>query len=80
MNEGALIEFKRKHNIVSITSQQSAPFRTAFQAAVGGCNDCHRATQHAFITIPQEPPQLSIFIFPPAGRERLWPLSLRERV
>jgi hypothetical protein len=52
----------------AVTSQQSALFRTAFQAAVGGCNDCHRATQHAFITIPQEPPRLSIFVFPPAGR------------
>ena len=52
----------------AVTTQQSAPFRTAFQAAVGGCNDCHRATQHAFIIIPQEPPPLSIFVFPPAGR------------
>ena len=36
--------------------------------AQGGCNDCHKATRHAFITIPQEPPALSIFVFPPAGR------------
>jgi hypothetical protein len=52
----------------AVTTQQSEPFRTAFQAAVGGCNDCHKATQHAFITIPQEPPQLSIFVFPPASK------------
>ena len=52
----------------AVTTQQTKQFRTAFQAAVGGCNDCHRATQHAFITIPQERPQLAIFIFPPAGR------------
>ena len=52
----------------AITTQQSESFRTAFQAAVGGCNDCHKATQHAFITIPQEPPQLSIFVFPPASK------------
>jgi len=35
---------------------------------VEGCNDCHKATQHAFITIPQEPPALSLFVFPPAGK------------
>ncbi len=52
----------------AITTHQTEPFRTAFQAAVGGCNDCHRATQHAFITIPQEPPQLSIFVLPPASK------------
>jgi len=52
----------------AVTTQQTEPFRTAFQAAVGGCNNCHRATQHAFITIPHEPPQLSIFVFPPASR------------
>ena len=52
----------------AVTTHQTEPFRTAFQAAVGGCNDCHRATQHAFITIPHEPPQLSIFVFPPAGK------------
>ena len=52
----------------AVTTHQTEPFRTAFQAAVEGCNDCHRATQHAFITIPQEPPQLSIFVFPPAGK------------
>ena len=52
----------------AVTARQTEPFRTAFQAAVDGCNDCHRATKHAFITIPQEPPQLSIFVFPPAGR------------
>ena len=52
----------------AIATQNVAQFRTAFQAAVGGCNDCHKATKHAFITIPQEPPALSIFVFPPAGR------------
>jgi hypothetical protein len=52
----------------AVTTQQREPFRIAFQAAVGGCNDCHKATQHAFITIPQEPPQLSIFVFPPASQ------------
>src|SRR5262249_56798815 len=52
----------------TITSQNPEQFRTAFQATVEGCNDCHKATQHAFITIPQEPPTLSIFVFPPAGK------------
>jgi hypothetical protein len=52
----------------AITSQNTEQFRAAFQATVEGCNDCHKATQHAFITIPQEPPVLSIFVFPPAGR------------
>ena len=52
----------------AIASQQAEPTRTAFQAAVEGCNDCHKATQHAFITIPHEPPQLSIFAFAPAGK------------
>ena len=52
----------------AITAQNAAQFRAAFQAAVSGCNDCHRATKHAFITIPQEPPALAIFVFPPAGQ------------
>jgi hypothetical protein len=52
----------------TITSQNTEQFRTAFQATVEGCNDCHKATQHAFITIPQEPPALAIFVFPPAGK------------
>ena len=52
----------------AVTAQNAEQFRTAFQAAVGGCNDCHKATQHAFITVPQEPPALSIFVFPPVGR------------
>ena len=52
----------------AIASQQAEQTRTAFQAAVEGCNDCHKATQHAFITIPHEPPQLSIFVFAPAGK------------
>ena len=52
----------------TITSQNAGQFHAAFQATVEGCNDCHKATQHAFITIPQEPPALSIFVFPPAGR------------
>src|SRR5215813_94203 len=52
----------------TITSQNTEQFRTAFQATVEGCNDCHKATQHAFITIPQEPPTLSIFVFLPAGK------------
>ena len=52
----------------TIASQNAEQFRRAFQAAVDGCNDCHKTTQHGFITIPQEPPVLSIFVFPPAGR------------
>jgi hypothetical protein len=52
----------------AVTSQNAEQFRLAFQAAVGGCNDCHKATQHAFITIPQEPPVLSILVFSSAGR------------
>jgi hypothetical protein len=52
----------------AVTTQNAEQFRQAFQAAVDGCNDCHKATQHGFITIPQEPPGLSIFVFPPAGR------------
>ncbi len=52
----------------AITTQNAEQFRTAFQAAVVGCNDCHKATQHAFITIPPEPPQLSIFVFPTASK------------
>jgi hypothetical protein len=52
----------------AIAAQNAAQFRTAFQGAVEGCNDCHKATQHAFITIPQEPPNLSIFVLPPVGR------------
>jgi len=52
----------------AITTQNAEQFRAAFQAAVVGCNDCHKATQHAFITIPPEPPQLSIFVFPTAGK------------
>lgn len=52
----------------AVTAQNAEQFRTAFQAAVGGCNDCHKATQHGFITIPQEPPALSIFVFPSAGK------------
>ena len=52
----------------AITSQSTEQFRVAFQTAVEGCNDCHKATQHGFITIPQEPPVLSIFVFPPVGR------------
>ena len=52
----------------TITSQDTEQFRTAFQTTVEGCNDCHKATQHAFITIPQEPPALSIFVFPSVGR------------
>ena len=52
----------------AITAQNAVSFHTAFQAAVSGCNDCHKATKHGFITIPQEPPVLSIFVFPPAGK------------
>jgi hypothetical protein len=52
----------------AITAQDAEQFRTAFQAAVGGCNDCHKATKHEFITIPQEPPALAIFVFPAAGK------------
>jgi hypothetical protein len=52
----------------AITNQHTEQFRLAFQATVVGCNDCHKATKHGFITIPQEPPVLSIFVFPLAGR------------
>jgi hypothetical protein len=52
----------------AITVQNAAQFRTAFQAAVSGCNDCHKATKHGFITIPQEPPALAIFVFPLTGK------------
>ena len=52
----------------AITAQNATQFHAAFQAAVGGCNDCHKATNHGFITIPQEPPALAIFVFPPAGK------------
>ena len=52
----------------TIASQNGEQFRTAFQAAVAACNDCHKATNHGFITIPQEPPVLSILVFPPAGK------------
>jgi len=52
----------------AISSKNAEQFRAAFQATVGGCNDCHKATQHGFIMIPQEPPSLSIFVFPPAGQ------------
>jgi hypothetical protein len=52
----------------AISSQNIEQFRAAFQTTVEGCNDCHKATQHGFIIIPQEPPALSIFVLPPAGR------------
>jgi hypothetical protein len=52
----------------TITSQNAEQFRLTFQAAVDGCNDCHKATQHGFITIPQEPPVLSIFVLPPVSK------------
>jgi hypothetical protein len=52
----------------AITARQPEQFHTAFQAAVAGCNTCHTATQHAFIVIPQEPPQLSILALSPAGK------------
>jgi hypothetical protein len=52
----------------AIASQNAEQFRAAFQATVDGCNDCHKATKHAFITIPQEPPALSVFVLLPAGR------------
>ena len=52
----------------AVTTQNAEQFRRVFQAAVDGCNDCHKATKHGFITIPQEPPVLSIFVFPPAGK------------
>lgn len=51
----------------AIAARSAEQFRTAFQATVVGCNDCHKATKHAFITIPQEPPSLSIFVLPPVG-------------
>jgi hypothetical protein len=52
----------------AVTTQNAEQFHQAFQAAVGGCNDCHKATNHGFITIPQEPPALSIFVFSPTGK------------
>lgn len=52
----------------AITSQNAEQFRADFQTTVDGCNDYHKATQYAFIIIPQEPDVLSIFVFPPAER------------
>jgi hypothetical protein len=52
----------------AIAGQNAGQFRTAFQAAVSGCNNCHKATRHAFMTIPEEPPALAIFVFTPAGK------------
>jgi hypothetical protein len=51
----------------AIAARSAEQFHRAFRAAVGGCNDCHQATKHAFITIPEEPPALSIFVLPPKG-------------
>jgi hypothetical protein len=51
----------------AVAARNTEQFHIAFRAAVDGCNDCHKATNHAFITIPQEPPSLSIFVLPPSG-------------
>jgi hypothetical protein len=52
----------------ALANRDTGQFETAFRHVVQGCNNCHMATQHAFITIPQEPPQLSIFVLPPVSR------------
>jgi hypothetical protein len=52
----------------ALAARDATQFRTAFGAAVQGCNNCHVATQHPFITIPPEPPPLSIFVLPSIGR------------
>jgi len=52
----------------TVAAKNVEQFRTAFQATVDGCNDCHKATKHAFIVIPAEPPSLSIFALPPVGK------------
>jgi hypothetical protein len=51
----------------AVVARGAAQFSIAFRAAVAGCNQCHQATQHAFITIPEAPPSLSIFVLPPSG-------------
>jgi hypothetical protein len=51
----------------AVAAQSAAQFSIAFRAAVNGCNHCHQATKHAFITIPEAPPSLSIFVLPPSG-------------
>jgi hypothetical protein len=51
----------------AVAARNAEQFHIAFRAAVDGCNDCHKATNHAFITIPQEPPSLSIFVLSPSG-------------
>jgi hypothetical protein len=52
----------------ALDSRDTRQFDAAFRHAVQGCNNCHTATKHAFITIPLEPPQLSIFILPAVSR------------
>jgi hypothetical protein len=52
----------------AIATRNTPQFDTAFRSAVHGCNNCHIATGHAFIIIPPDPPQLSIFALPPASR------------
>ena len=51
----------------AIAARSAEQFHNAFRAAVEGCNNCHQATKHAFITIPEVPPSLSIFVLPPSG-------------
>ncbi|MGE3538470.1 MAG: hypothetical protein AB7N91_13690 [Candidatus Tectimicrobiota bacterium] len=67
---GFLRDFKREHVEAldkAVESRQAQAFAATFQAAVHGCNDCHKATKHAFIVIPETPPNLSIFSLPPAS-------------
>lgn len=52
----------------AIATRDAQQFATAFRHTVQSCNNCHIATGHAFITIPLEPPQLSIFVLPPVSR------------
>ncbi len=52
----------------AIAARQAQRFTTAFRAAVQGCNDCHKAHKHAYIVIPEEPPNLSIFRFAPSRK------------
>jgi len=51
----------------AIAARSVEQFHNAFRTAVEGCNNCHQATKHAFITIPEVPPSLSIFVLPPSG-------------
>lgn len=51
----------------ALTARDTAQFDLAFRAAVQGCNNCHVATQHPFIVVPQNPPRLSILQLTPSS-------------